>query len=107
MGMARGCEWGRALVCIVLNLLPIPHVLQMDAVVPRTRGTKTIGRHMFRRRRLLGNRRRWLWADQWRRLLGNRRRWGNRRRRLWADCGGLTDSGGCDGHAGNNIVSHG
>ena len=32
---------------IVLNLLPIPHVLQMDVVVPMTRGTKNIGRHMF------------------------------------------------------------
>ena len=32
---------------IMLNLLPIPHVLQMDVVVPMTRGTKNIGRHMF------------------------------------------------------------
>ena len=31
----------------MLNLLPIPHVLQMDVVVPMTRGTKNIGRHMF------------------------------------------------------------
>ena len=44
MGMARGCEWGRALIKsgIVLNLLPILHVLQMDVVVPMTRGTKNI-----------------------------------------------------------------
>ena len=32
---------------IMLNLLPIPHVLQVDVVVPMTRGTKNIGRHMF------------------------------------------------------------
>ena len=32
---------------IVLNLLPIPHVLQMDVVVPMTRGTNNSGRHMF------------------------------------------------------------
>ena len=49
MGMARGCEWGRALYQsgIVLNLLRVPHVLQMDVVVPMTRGTKHLGRHMF------------------------------------------------------------
>ena len=27
--------------------LPILHVLQMDVVVPMTRGTKNIGRHVF------------------------------------------------------------
>ena len=32
---------------IVLNLLPIPHVLQMDAVVPMKGGTKNMCRHMF------------------------------------------------------------
>ena len=32
---------------IVLNLLTIPHVLQMDVVVPMTRGTKNMCRHMF------------------------------------------------------------
>ena len=31
----------------MLNILPIPHVLQMDAVVPMTKGTKKFGRHMF------------------------------------------------------------
>ena len=31
----------------MLNILPIPHVLQMDVVVPMTKGTKNFGRHMF------------------------------------------------------------
>ena len=49
MGMARGCEWEEHFIKsgIVLNLPPIPYVLQMDAVVPMTRGTKNIGRLMF------------------------------------------------------------
>ena len=53
MGMARGYEWGRAREehviksGIVLNPLHIPHVLQVDVVVPMTRGTNNSGRHMF------------------------------------------------------------
>ena len=31
----------------MLNILPILHVLQMDVVVPMTKGTKIFGRHMF------------------------------------------------------------
>ena len=49
MGIARGYNWGKALYQrgIVLNILPIPHVLQMDVVVPMTKGTKNFGTHMF------------------------------------------------------------
>ena len=31
----------------MLNILPIPHVLQMDVVVTMAKGTKNFGRHMF------------------------------------------------------------
>ena len=49
MGMARGYEWGRALYpkwhCAQSS--SIPHVLQMDVVVPMMRGTNNSGRRMF------------------------------------------------------------
>ena len=63
-GDGEGLQMGKS--TLSKAALPISHVLEMDAVIPMTRGTKNIGRHIFP-------------------SAPNVR----------------------DGHAGNNIVSHG